>query len=89
MDVDSLDHTRGAGTGVDADEDVDAMLSREAREARESDVTKLLRAWQDERHAPDILPSSDALLARVLDAIRRQVRASVFLSLSSFSSLPL
>ena len=59
---------------MDTDADVDAMLSRETREARESDVTKLLRAWQNERHAPDILPSSDALLARVLDAIRRQVR---------------
>ena len=88
VDVDSLDHTRGAGTNADAD--VDAMLSRETREARESDVTKLLRAWQDERHAPDILPSSDALLARVLDAIRRQVRSFVFLSFPPFLlSLPL
>ncbi|KAI5122426.1 hypothetical protein M0805_002975 [Coniferiporia weirii] len=41
-------------------------------ERQENDVQRLARAWQDERHAPDILPAQDALLGRVLDAIRRQ-----------------
>lgn len=41
--------------------------------SNQNDVLKLMRAWQEERHAPDILPARDELLGRVLDAIRQQV----------------
>lgn len=40
---------------------------------KESDLQELLRLWQNERHAPEILPSNGDLLSRVLDQIRRQV----------------
>ncbi|TDL16299.1 GINS complex, Sld5 component [Rickenella mellea] len=39
---------------------------------KESDLQELLRLWQNERHAPEILPSNGELLSRVLDQIRRQ-----------------
>lgn len=70
----------GAGA-MDVDVSYPGLGSRlgNGTEETESDVAQLVRAWQNERHAPDILPSADALLVRVLDAIRRQVRArSVF-----------
>ncbi|KAH8109078.1 GINS complex, Sld5 component [Phellopilus nigrolimitatus] len=57
---------------MDVDRAADPLAAQAAREARESDVQRLLRAWQDERHAPDVLPARDALLGRVLDALRRQ-----------------
>ena len=63
MDVD------GPGTrGV-----VDGMGAGDSRESEQNDVQRLMRAWQDERHAPDILPAQDELLGRVLDSIRQQV----------------
>lgn len=72
----------GAGAGaMDVDVSYPGLGSRlgNGTDETESDVAQLVRAWQNERHAPDILPSADALLVRVLDAIRRQVRArSVF-----------
>ena len=40
----------------------------------ETDVHRLLRAWQNERHAPDVLRMEEGVLGRVLDAVRRQVR---------------
>ena len=43
-----------------------------------SDMQLLLRAWQNERHAPDILPMEEAVLGRVLDRIRRQVSCLIF-----------
>ena len=46
----------------------------QAREEEETDVQKLLRAWTNERHAPDVLPTKDELLGSILDEIRRQVR---------------
>jgi hypothetical protein len=36
-------------------------------------LQRLLRAWMNERHAPDILPAQDVLLSGLLDHIRRQV----------------
>lgn len=41
--------------------------------SEETDMQQLLRHWQNERHAPEILQSQDALLGRILDQIRRQV----------------
>ena len=44
------------------------------REEEENDVQKLLRAWRNERHAPDILPAQEGLLTGLLDHLRVQVR---------------
>lgn len=83
MDIDSrFDRYGRAGDGIgeggpeediQTGEGVDVLKAVEEREARESDVKKLMRAWQNERHAPDILPAKDVLLGRVLDGLRRQV----------------
>lgn len=43
---------------------------------RESPIQQLIRHWMNERHAPDILPIQEQLLASILDHIRRQVRLS-------------
>lgn len=40
-------------------------------------LEQLTRHWMNERHAPDILPSQELLLASVLDHIRRQVSCIV------------
>lgn len=40
-------------------------------------LEQLTRHWMNERHAPDILPSQEVLLASVLDHIRRQVSCFV------------
>lgn len=83
MDVDVSYPGPGPGSGRALGLDLGSRLGNGTDET-ESDVAQLVRAWQNERHAPDILPSADALLVRVLDAIRRQVRArSVFCLLSS------
>ncbi|THH00062.1 hypothetical protein EW145_g7140 [Phellinidium pouzarii] len=66
---------RDMGMGMDVDVDTRSSLltrAQHSRSALESDVQRLTRAWQDERHAPDILPARDVLLGRVLDALRRQ-----------------
>ncbi len=36
-------------------------------------LEQLTRHWMNERHAPDILPAQENLLAHVLDHLRRQV----------------
>lgn len=83
MDVDVSYPGPGPGSGRALGLDLGSRLGNGTEET-ESDVAQLVRAWQNERHAPDILPSADALLVRVLDAIRRQVRArSVFCLLPS------
>ncbi|KAJ4488097.1 hypothetical protein J3R30DRAFT_3695745 [Lentinula aciculospora] len=38
----------------------------------ESPLSQLTRHWMNERHAPDILPAEEELLASLLDHIRRQ-----------------
>lgn len=81
-DDDDVDYGSNAGLSGAGAMDVDVDVShpgpgpgrgRLGNDTEASDVAKLVRAWQNERHAPDILPSADALLVRVLDAIRRQV----------------
>ena len=39
----------------------------------ETPLEQLTRHWMNERHAPDILPAQEALLAALLDHLRRQV----------------
>ena len=40
-------------------------------------LEQLTRHWMNERHAPDILPAQENLLAHVLDHLRRQVSLSI------------
>lgn len=42
-------------------------------EEEETPLQKLIRHWMNERHAPDILPVAETVLAGLLDHIRRQV----------------
>lgn len=68
----------GDDTGLSAREEAAREIEREEMDAvtgggAGSDVQRLLRAWQAERHAPVILPAEGELLGRVLDAIRQQV----------------
>ncbi|THV03908.1 GINS complex, Sld5 component [Dendrothele bispora CBS 962.96] len=44
-------------------------------EDEETPLQKLMRHWMNERHAPDILPAQEELLASLLDHIRRQSEA--------------
>ncbi|KAJ3742213.1 hypothetical protein DFH05DRAFT_1504324 [Lentinula detonsa] len=41
----------------------------------ESPLSQLTKHWMNERHAPDILPAQEELLASLLDHIRRQSEA--------------
>lgn len=41
--------------------------------SRETPLEQLTRHWMNERHAPDILPAQEELLASLLDHLRRQV----------------
>jgi len=40
-------------------------------------LEQLTRHWTNERHAPDILPAQENLLAHLLDHLRRQVSLSI------------
>lgn len=40
-------------------------------------LEQLTRHWMNERHAPDILPAQENLLAHLLDHLRRQVSLSI------------
>jgi len=42
-------------------------------ELKGTPLEQLTRHWMNERHAPDILPAQENLLARLLDHLRRQV----------------
>ena len=44
----------------------------------ETQLQQLIRHWQNERHAPDILPGQEFILGALLDHIRRQVRRHLF-----------
>ena len=43
-------------------------------EEPDTPLEQLMRHWTNERHAPDILPAQEDLLANLLDHLRRQVR---------------
>ncbi|KAF8831419.1 hypothetical protein HHX47_DHR1000772 [Lentinula edodes] len=45
----------------------------DTRQDDESPISQLTRHWINERHAPDILPAQEDLLASLLDHIRRQI----------------
>ena len=40
---------------------------------KETPLEQLTRHWMNERHAPDLLPAQENLLAHLLDHLRRQV----------------
>jgi hypothetical protein len=42
-------------------------------EPKGTPLEQLTRHWMNERHAPDILPAQENLLAHLLDHLRRQV----------------
>lgn len=59
----------------DDDDDMpmpDTLPSFEEKE-EETPLQQLIRHWMNERHAPDILPVAEDVLAGLLDHIRRQV----------------
>lgn len=58
--------TRGAGAGVG-----DAASAA-------ADLQELTRRWVAERVAPEVLPWPDALMERVMDRVRAQVRTCVY-----------
>ncbi|KIK59780.1 hypothetical protein GYMLUDRAFT_169198 [Collybiopsis luxurians FD-317 M1] len=47
-------------------------LSLQEEDKDTSSLSQLTRHWMNERHAPDILPAQEELLATLLDHIRRQ-----------------
>ena len=74
MDIDS--DPSAAGFGRASSSTLVDLAHNIPDRAQETDVQRLMRAWQNERHAPDILPMEEGALGRVLDAVRRQVCAS-------------
>jgi hypothetical protein len=52
----------------------------------ETALGQLIRHWQNERHAPDILPTQDDLLVGLLDHIRKQSETIQLLRLDPGSS---
>lgn len=65
------DHATGLDVPMNVDYEISDLVL--GREPNETELQQLLRLWQNERHAPEILYSQDGLLSRVLDQIRRQV----------------
>src|ERR1700722_15733034 len=51
----------------------DDELTLPEEERTEAPLQQLIRYWMNERHAPDILPVQEELLARMLNHIRKQV----------------
>ena len=45
-----------------------------AEKLQRTPLEQLSSHWMNERHAPDILPAQENLLAHLLDHLRRQVR---------------
>jgi GINS complex subunit 4 len=72
--------------------DRDAQIERRTRERVEllpeeepkgTPLEQLTRHWMNERHAPDILPAQETLLAHLLDHLRRQVGLFTSILISS------
>ncbi len=59
-------------------DDILAEVAGHAIPQETRDLQELTRAWVTERSAPEILPWPDALMERVLERIRKQVRHIVF-----------
>lgn len=71
-----IDRARNApqdddGDAIIRDEFGPAILGQD--EAEETSFQQFIRHWMNERHAPDILPARETLLARLLDHARKQV----------------
>lgn len=68
-----------ARSAMDDDDDNDsenahqAGMVNEADEIEESQVARLIRAWTDERHSPDLLRFQGDLLDGLLQKIHEQV----------------
>lgn len=64
-------------------DDILAEVSRDSpaqqHEQAARDLQELTRLWVAERVAPELLPYPDALMERVLDRVRRQVRAQAII----------
>ena len=60
------------GDAIIRDDFDPTILAQE--DAEETTFQQFIRHWMNERHAPDILPSQEMLLGRILDHIRKQVR---------------
>lgn len=67
----------------DDDDDGDAIIRDDLGpailpqdDAEDTSFQQLIRHWMNERHAPDILPSQEVLLGRLLDHTRKQVSRS-------------
>lgn len=45
-------------------------------EEPETPLQQLIRRWVNERHSPDVLPTEEDLLSRLLDHIRSQANGS-------------
>ncbi|KAF5369373.1 hypothetical protein D9758_002788 [Tetrapyrgos nigripes] len=66
------DDERPTTRTLDSERDVVMAPPPFELEAEETPLQKLMRHWINERHAPDILPAQEELLASLLDHIRRQ-----------------
>lgn len=62
----------------DDDDDVQRPPPAPDEPEPETPLQQLIRHWMNERHAPDILPTEEDLLSRLLDHIRSQVGEHVF-----------
>ncbi|KAJ3554749.1 hypothetical protein NM688_g2948 [Phlebia brevispora] len=86
MEGDWLDELRQPRAGPsfvqrarDAPDDDDAIIRDDfgpaviaQEDAEETSFQQFIRHWMNERHAPDILPAQEDLLARLLDHARKQ-----------------
>ena len=61
---------------IDIDLDLDLPGVGRSEVNEETPLQQLIRYWMNERHAPDILPVQQALLANLLDTVRKQVCTS-------------
>lgn len=55
-------------------DDILAEIDGQSLPQETRDLQELTRAWVNERCAPEILPWPEALMERVLERVRKQVR---------------
>ena len=46
-------------------------------EKDETPLAQLMRSWLNERHSPDLLAGEEAIVGRLLDHVRKQVRSLI------------
>ncbi|KAF7986743.1 hypothetical protein HWV62_20312 [Athelia sp. TMB] len=63
---------RASPNPFDALNDRDTPAPNRAADEDETPLQQLIRHWMNERHAPDLLPAQQVLLAGLLDHIHRQ-----------------